>query len=56
MDYVDKIIISMTKAKKARDFHKKKLSKTQMDSPETVEPDSIKKKSEQKTLSLEVIA
>ena len=56
MDYEDKITISMTKAKKARDFHKKEFSKTLMDSPETVEPDSIKKKSEQKTRSLDVIA
>ena len=49
-------MISMTKAKKVRDFHKKKFSKTLIDSSETVEPDSIKKKSEQKTSSLDVIA
>ena len=55
MDYEDRIMISMTKAKKARDFHKKKFSKTLMDSLETVEPDSIKKKSEQKTRSLDMI-
>ena len=39
-------MISMTKAKKASEYHKKKISKTLMDSPETVEQDSIKKKSE----------
>ena len=42
-DYEEKILISMSKARKAREFSKKKLSKKQLDSPVTIEPDSIKK-------------
>ena len=51
----DKLLISMDKARKARSYLKKKISITQLDSPETIDPESSIKKKETRARLSEVI-
>ena len=49
-NFEDKLLISMDKARKASSYLKNKISITQLDSPETIDPESsIKKKRDKST-------